>query len=78
MQYTSRTFKLMGAAKTKEECYLYNAAIEDTNNRLNESKPKPHQGHTFTIIPIRTFSKWAHVPEDVILLSQTISGRSVK
>ena len=39
----------MGAAKTKEERYLYNAAIEDTNNRLKESKPKPHQGHTFTI-----------------------------
>ena len=38
----------MGATKTKEERYLYNAAIEDTKNRLKESKPKPHQGHTFT------------------------------
>ena len=39
---------MTGAAKTKEEHYLYNATIEDTNNRLNESKPQPHQGHTLT------------------------------
>ena len=48
-QFTSRTFKLTGAAKTKEEHYFIRCCIRSYEQLIKESKPKPHQGHTFTI-----------------------------
>ena len=44
MHFTSHTFKLTGAAKTKEERYLYNAAIEDTKNRQKRVSPSRTKG----------------------------------
>ena len=45
---TSSTFKLTGAAKTKEERYFIRCRTRSYEQRTKESKPKPHQGHTFT------------------------------
>ena len=49
MHFTSRTFKLTGAAKTKEERYFIQCRTRSYGQHTKESKPKPHQGHTFTI-----------------------------
>ena len=38
----------MGAAKTKEERYFIQCRTRSYGQRTKESKPKPHQGHTFT------------------------------
>ena len=38
----------MGAAKTKEERYFTRCRIRRYEQFKKESKPKPHQGHTFT------------------------------
>ena len=40
---------MTGAAKTKEECYFTRCRIRRYEQFRKESKPKPHQGHTFTI-----------------------------
>ena len=42
--FTSRTFKLTGATKTKEEHYLHDAALEDTNNLLKRVSPSRTKG----------------------------------
>ena len=46
--FTLRTFKLTGAAKTKEERYFIQCRTRSYEQRAKESKPKPYQGHTFT------------------------------
>ena len=43
---------LRGAAKTKEEPYLYDATLQ-VKKTHEKSKPTPHQGHTFTLNPFR-------------------------
>ena len=48
MHFTSRTFKLTGATKTKEERYFIQCRTRSYAQHTKGSKPKPHQGHTFT------------------------------
>ena len=51
--FTSRTFKLRQEPPKQRGAlfYTYDAALRNTNaNHYTHSKPKPHQGHTITIV----------------------------